>query len=81
MLEECISGLNIKPEGVYVDGTMGGAGHSKEIVKRINNDGLLIGIDRDKEAISAAKEKLNDYESQVTGCPFLGMIMSSSVGG
>ena len=63
MLEECISGLNIKPEGVYVDGTMGGAGHSKEIVKRINNDGLLIGIDRDKEAISAAKEKLNDYSN------------------
>ena len=47
MLEECIKGLNIKPEGIYVDGTLGGAGHSKEIAKRLSKDGLLIGIDRD----------------------------------
>ena len=51
LLQECIDGLNIKPDGIYVDGTMGGAGHSKEIVKRISEKGLLIGIDRDEEAI------------------------------
>ena len=61
MLEECINGLNIKSDGIYVDGTMGGAGHSKEIVKRISNKGLLIGIDRDEEAICVAKERLKDF--------------------
>ncbi len=63
MLEECIQGLNIKPEGIYVDGTMGGAGHSKEIVKRISNKGLLIGIDRDEEAICVAKERLKEFDN------------------
>ena len=58
MLKECIEGLNIKPEGIYVDGTMGGAGHSKEIVKRISEKGLLVGIDRDEEAICVAKKRL-----------------------
>ena len=61
MLEECILGLNINPNGIYVDGTMGGAGHSKEIVKRISKKGLLIGIDRDEEAICVAKERLKDF--------------------
>ena len=61
MLEECIQGLNIKPDGIYVDGTMGGAGHSKEIVKRISKNGLLIGIDRDEEAICVAKERLKEF--------------------
>ncbi len=63
MLEECIEGLNIKPNGIYVDGTMGGAGHSKEIVKRISDKGLLIGIDRDEEAICVAKERLKDFNN------------------
>ena len=46
MLEECIEGLNIKPDGIYVDGTLGGAGHSKEILKRLDkNKGILIGIE------------------------------------
>lgn len=58
MLTECIEGLNIKPDGIYVDGTLGGAGHSLEIVKRLSDKGLLIGIDRDEEALKAAKEKL-----------------------
>ena len=62
MLEECIQGLNIKSDGIYVDGTMGGAGHSKEIAKKISNKGLLIGIDRDEEAICVAKERLKDFE-------------------
>ena len=61
MLRECIEGLNIKPNGIYVDGTMGGAGHSKEIVKRISKEGLLIGIDRDEEAISVAKKRLEEF--------------------
>ena len=63
MLEECIQGLNIKTDGIYVDGTMGGAGHSKEIAKKISNKGLLIGIDRDEEAICVAKERLKEFEN------------------
>ena len=61
MLTECIEGLNIKPDGIYVDGTLGGAGHSKEIVKRLSDKGLLIGIDRDEDALCAANQKLRDY--------------------
>ncbi len=57
MLNECIEGLNINPDGIYVDGTLGGAGHSKEIVKRLSKKGMLIGIDRDEEALKAAKRK------------------------
>ena len=63
MLNECIEGLNIKPNGIYVDGTLGGAGHSKEIVKRLSKDGLLIGIDRDQEALNAASQNLKDFEN------------------
>ena len=63
MLEECIEGLSIKPNGIYVDGTMGGAGHSKEIAKRISKEGLLIGIDRDEEAICVAKERLKEFNN------------------
>ena len=63
MLEECINGLNIKPEGIYVDGTLGGAGHSKEIAKRLSKDGLLIGIDRDEDALKAAKENLKEFQN------------------
>lgn len=61
MLNECMDGLNIKADGIYVDGTMGGAGHSKEIAKRISKNGLLIGIDRDQEAICVAKERLAEF--------------------
>ena len=57
MLNECIEGLNINPDGIYVDGTLGGAGHSSQIVKKLSNKGILIGIDRDQEALNAAKEK------------------------
>ena len=63
MLKECITGLNIKPDGIYVDGTIGGAGHSIEIIKRLNNQGLLIGIDRDEEALNAAKNRLSEFEN------------------
>ena len=58
LLEQTIEGLNIKKDGIYVDGTLGGAGHSKEIIKRLSNKGLLIGIDRDEDALKAAKENL-----------------------
>ena len=61
MLQECIKGLNIKENGIYVDGTLGGAGHSKEILKRLSKEGRLIGIDRDEEALSAAKENLKEF--------------------
>ena len=61
MLHECIEGLNIKPDGVYVDGTLGGAGHSKRIIENLDQNGLLIGIDRDEEALCAAKETLKNY--------------------
>ena len=63
LLEECIEGLNINPTGVYVDGTLGGAGHSKEILKKLSNKGLLIGIDRDNEALEAAKENLKEFQN------------------
>jgi len=63
MLNECIEGLNIKQDGIYVDGTLGGAGHSKEIAKRLSNKGILIGIDRDEEALSAAKENLEEFQN------------------
>lgn len=61
LLEEVLEGLDIKPDGIYVDGTLGGAGHSTEIVKRISKNGLLIGIDRDEEAICVAKERLKEF--------------------
>ncbi len=63
LLEECIDGLNIKEDGIYVDGTLGGAGHSKEILKRLSKKGTLIGIDRDKEALAAAKQNLKDFNN------------------
>lgn len=65
LLKETIEGLNIKPEGIYVDGTIGGAGHSKEIIKKLSPKGTLIGIDRDEEALKAAKKNLegnNNYK-------------------
>jgi 16S rRNA (cytosine1402-N4)-methyltransferase len=65
LLEECIQGLNIHPEGVYLDGTLGGAGHSLEIVKRLTT-GRLIGVDRDTVALNAAKERLGPYLDRVT---------------
>ena len=63
LLNECIEGLNIKEDGIYVDGTLGGAGHSSEIIKNLCERGRLIGIDQDKDALKAAKEKLKDYNN------------------
>ena len=67
LLQECIDGLNIRPDGIYVDGTLGGAGHSSQIVKRLQS-GRLIGIDRDPVALKAAGERLSSYQDQVTLC-------------
>ncbi len=63
MLTECIEGLAIKPNGVYVDGTLGGAGHSKEILEKLSKQGRLVGIDRDEEALIAAKKKLKGFSN------------------
>ncbi len=63
LLEECIDGLNIKQDGIYVDGTMGGAGHSLKIVEKLCCNGKLIGIDRDNEALNVAKQKLSTYNN------------------
>lgn len=64
LLDECIEGLNIRPDGIYVDGTAGGAGHSVEIAKRLET-GRLVAIDRDPEAVAVATERLKDYNALV----------------
>ena len=63
MLEECIEMLDIKEDGIYVDCTLGGAGHSMEILKRLSPKGRLIGIDQDLDALKAAKEKLKEFKN------------------
>lgn len=63
MLEECIEMLDIKEDGIYVDCTLGGAGHSKKILKKLSPKGRLIGIDQDLDALKAAKEKLKDFNN------------------
>lgn len=65
LLNESIEGLNIKPDGIYVDGTLGGAGHSSQILKKLSTKGKLIGIDRDEDALKAAKEKLSEYQNVI----------------
>lgn len=65
LLKECIEGLNIKKDGIYVDGTLGGAGHSSQIIKKLSNTGMLVGIDRDEEALIAAKQKLKKYNNVI----------------
>ena len=65
LLEECLEALDIKPDGIYVDGTLGGAGHSSRIAAQLNG-GRLIGIDRDPVALKAAGERLEPYKNNVT---------------
>ena len=65
LLDECLEALNIRPDGIYIDGTLGRAGHSLEIARRLTT-GRLISIDRDETAIEAAKERLKDYMDRVT---------------
>lgn len=63
LLNECIEGLNIKDNGIYVDGTLGGAGHSSEIIKKIGSEGVLIGVDQDTNALEASAERLKAYSN------------------
>ncbi len=65
LLNQCINGLNIKEDGIYVDGTLGGAGHSSEILKKLSSNGTLVGIDRDEEALSVVKERLKEYKNVI----------------
>ena len=62
LLEETIEGLNIKPDGIYVDGTLGGAGHAREVCKKLSAEGRFIGIDQDQDAIIAASERLAPFK-------------------
>ena len=66
LLEETIDGLNIKPDGIYVDGTLGGAGHASEVCRRLSAKGRFIGIDQDQDARVAASDRLAAYEDRVT---------------
>ena len=65
LLDECIQGLNIHPDGIYLDGTLGGAGHSSQIVRRLTT-GRLIGVDRDQVALEAAAQRLAPWKERVT---------------
>lgn len=65
MPDECIQGLDIKPDGIYLDCTLGGGGHSLEIVKRLRQ-GRLIAVDKDEEALASAKQRLKEYEDKIT---------------
>ncbi len=85
LLDECIKGLDIKPDGIYVDGTLGGAGHSIQIVKRLTT-GRLIGIDRDPVALKAAGERLAPYGDRVTlvhsnFCEIAAVLKELNIGG
>lgn len=66
LLKETIEALQIKPDGVYVDGTLGGGGHSYEICRRLSDKGKLIGIDQDEDAIRAAGKRLEEFGNRVT---------------
>ena len=66
LLDETIEGLDIKPDGIYVDGTLGGAGHAVEVCKKLTAKGRFIGIDQDQDAIIAASERLSEFGEKVT---------------
>ncbi len=66
MLDECMEGLAVKPDGIYVDCTLGGGGHSLEIAKRLTDCGKLIAIDKDADALKFASERLKDYKDKIT---------------
>ncbi len=70
MLNECIEGLAIKPDGIYIDGTAGGAGHSLHIAQKLSDKGRLIALDRDPDAILTATERLKNYPAQVVKSNF-----------
>ena len=66
LLNECIEALNIKPDGIYIDGTTGGGGHSYEIASRLSDKGKLICIDRDSDALAAASARLSPFKDKIT---------------
>ncbi len=66
LLEETVDGLRVKPDGIYVDATLGGGGHAHEILKRLGDKGKLVGIDQDGAAIEAASERLRGFGERVT---------------
>ncbi|MDE7231584.1 MAG: 16S rRNA (cytosine(1402)-N(4))-methyltransferase, partial [Lachnospiraceae bacterium] len=66
LLQETIENLDIKPEGIYLDGTLGGGGHAGEVAARLTGAGRLIGIDQDEDAIAAAGKRLLPYQERVT---------------
>ena len=69
LLDQAVDALNVKPDGVYIDGTAGGAGHSREIAKKLSG-GLLIALDRDPKAVSVAAERLSGFNAKVIQSPF-----------
>ena len=66
LLHETIGQLQVKPDGIYVDGTLGGGGHAYEVLRRLSPRGRLIGIDQDADAIQAAKQRLSEFENRVS---------------
>ena len=66
LLQECIDNLNIKPDGIYLDGTLGGGGHSFHIAERLSDKGHLYGVDQDADAIAAASKRLEQFGSRIT---------------
>ena len=66
LLHEAVDELQVKPSGIYVDGTLGGGGHSYEICKRLDSEGRLIGIDQDAEALEAAQKRLGEFKDRIT---------------
>ena len=66
LLSETVEGLHVKPEGIYVDGTLGGGGHAYEVCRRLSGGGRLIGIDQDQDAIDAATKRLSGFQDRVT---------------
>ena len=66
LLDECLDNLNIKPDGIYLDGTLGGAGHSFHIAERLTAGGYLYGTDQDEDAIAAATKRLEPFADRVT---------------
>ena len=72
LLEETIAQLNIKPDGIYVDGTLGGAGHAFHVCERLSEKGRFIGIDQDEAAIETGRERLKPFGDKVCGWDFIG---------
>ncbi len=66
LLKETVEGLNVKPDGIYIDGTLGGGGHAYEICRRLGNKGRFVGVDQDAAAIEAAGQRLKDFGEKVT---------------